>query len=65
MAEQPIHLYMTGDEDGPDIFAVIYDDEDEALEVAHENEVRVWRVPVIPQLDQAVDVTPDEEDGDA
>lgn len=51
---EPIYLYLTGDEDGPDIFGVIYDEEDDALESGRENDRTVWRVPFIPQLDLAV-----------
>lgn len=53
-AGEPIHLYLTGDEDGPNIFGAIYDEEDEALECGRENDLSVWRVPFIPQLDGAV-----------
>lgn len=49
-----INVYFTGDEDGPDLFGVAYDTEDEALESAHENEVHAWRVPVQPLLEKAV-----------
>lgn len=45
---QPIHAYFTGDEDGPDHFGLVYDDEDEAMESARENEAFVWRVPLVP-----------------
>lgn len=45
---QPITVYFTGDEEGPDRFGMVYDTEDEALEVASENLLHVWRVPVIP-----------------
>lgn len=48
-----INVYFTGDEDGPDLFGVVYDDEDGVLEAAHENEVHGWRVPVQPLLDRA------------
>jgi hypothetical protein len=47
-ALQPIHAYFTGDEDGPDHFGIIYDDEDEAMEAAFENGQHVWRVPLVP-----------------
>lgn len=59
---EPIHLYLTGDEDGPDIFGVIYDEEDDAMEAGRENEVTVWRVPFIPQLDLAVKVESDSDE---
>ena len=49
-----INVYFTGDEDGPDLFGVVYDDEDGVLEAAHENEVHGWRVPVTPLLERAV-----------
>lgn len=45
---QPITVYFTGDEEGPDRFGLVYDTEDEALESADENDLRVWRVPVVP-----------------
>lgn len=47
-ALQVMHVYFTGDEEGPERFGTVYDTEDEALEVAHENDRHVWRVPVIP-----------------
>jgi hypothetical protein len=48
-----IDIYLTGDKDGPDMFGVIYDDEDGVLEAARENEECAWRVPVQPNLDKA------------
>lgn len=57
-----INVYFTGDEDGPDLFGVVYDTEDEALEVAHENEVHAWRVPVQPLLEKAVRLDGDDDD---
>jgi hypothetical protein len=56
---EPIYLYLTGDEDGPDIFGVVYDEEDDAMEAGRENDVEVWRVPFIPQLDLAVRIESD------
>jgi hypothetical protein len=53
MPEQPITVYFTGDEDGPDRFGTVYDTEDEALEVAHENCLAVWKVDVVPDWDGA------------
>ena len=62
-----IDIYLTGDSDGPDMFGVIYDDEDGVLETAKENDECAWRVPVQPLLDRAVlihehkeEVNPDE-----
>lgn len=48
-----IDIYLTGDKDGPDMFGVIYDDEDGVLETARENDECAWRVPVQPNLDGA------------
>jgi hypothetical protein len=50
---QPITVYFTGDTDGPDRFGTVYDTEDEALEVARENCLAVYRVSVVPDWDNA------------
>ena len=64
MAEQqPITVYFIGDKDGPDRFGIVYDTEDEAKEVARENEEQAWRVSVIPDWDNAVHL-PFEDDED-
>lgn len=57
-----INVYFTGDEDGPDLFGVVYDDEDSVLESAHENLLHGWRVPVRPLLDRAVRLDGDHDD---
>jgi hypothetical protein len=64
---QPITVYFTGDEEGPDRFGIVYDTEDEALECAFENDLVIWRVPVIPNWDGSERVGPDvdEEAGNA
>lgn len=62
MSDQIMHLYFLGDEEGPDAFGLIYDDEDEAKECAVENELTVWRVPVTPHLSQAERIYGEEED---
>ena len=57
-----INVYFTGDEDGPNLFGVVYDDEDGVLEAAHENELHGWRVPVQPLLAKAVRLDGDHDD---
>lgn len=65
-ALEPLTLYVTGDDEGPDIFGLIYDDEDEAMLAGRENDVHVWKVPFTPDIDAAVRVESDaEEDGRA
>jgi hypothetical protein len=62
---EPIHVYFTGDSEGPNVFGVVYDDEDEARECARENDLEVWRVPVVPNLAAAERIPfEDEEDDD-
>lgn len=65
--QQPITVYFTGDKDGPDHFGIVYDTEDEAMEVARENSEQAWRVSVIPDWDNAVHLPfeDEEEDDDA
>jgi hypothetical protein len=58
----PIYLYVTGDEDGPDIFGLIYDDEDDAVECARDNDLSVWRVPFTPDLANAEYIEVGEDD---
>lgn len=58
---QPIIIYFTGTNEAPDRFGLAYDSEEDALESARENELQVWRVPVIPNWDAAEFVTPDGE----
>ena len=48
-----IDIYLTGDADGPDLFGVIYDDEDGVMETAREGEEYAWRVPVQPYPERA------------
>lgn len=57
-----IDVYLTGDEDGPDLFGVIYDEEDGALEAARENEVHAWRVPAQLYGDRAVRLESDSDE---
>lgn len=59
ITEQPITVYFTGDEEGPDRFGLVYDTEDEAFEAAHENELEVWRVNVVPDWEHATHLVPD------
>ena len=61
---EPIYLYVTGDEEGPDIFGLIYDNEDDAAECARDNDLEVWRVPFTPHLDGAVHLQMGEDDDD-
>jgi len=58
----PIYLYVTGDDGGPDIFGLIYDNEDDAMECATDNGLEVWRVPFTPDLDAAVLLIREEEE---
>lgn len=55
---QPMSIYLLGDETAPDKFGVIYDNEDEADTAAYENERTVWRVPVVPDWENAEEITP-------
>lgn len=64
-ALQVMHVYFTGDEEGPNRFGTVYDTEDEALECAFENDLVIWRVPVIPNWVKSERVGPDVEDSDA
>jgi hypothetical protein len=48
-----VTVYITGDEDGPDMYGLIYDLEDDARECVRENGGEVWRMPVLPLLDRA------------
>lgn len=59
---QPITIYFTGDNESPDRFGLAYDNEDDALESARENELQVWSVPVVPNWDAAENVTPGDDD---
>lgn len=59
-----IDIYLTGSKDGPDMFGVIYDDEDGVKETAQENEECAWRVPAQPDLGKAELVYEYQEDGD-
>lgn len=61
---QPITVYFTGDSEGPDRFGTVYDTEDEALEVAHENCLAVWRVQVIPNWETAENIHDADKDDD-
>lgn len=59
---EPIYLYVCGDDEGPNIFGLIYDEEDAAIECARDNDLDVWRVPFTPDLANAEHVKIEEED---
>jgi hypothetical protein len=57
-----ITVYLIGDEDAPNLFGIIYDEEDEAMEVARENDGIAWRVPAQLYGDQAVRLESDSDE---
>lgn len=68
LARTGVNMYVVGNADGPpDRFGLIYHDEDEAMECGRENDLTVWKMPVLPLWDAAVMVESDadREDSDA
>ncbi|QOP66211.1 hypothetical protein SEA_DANIELLEIGNACE_71 [Arthrobacter phage DanielleIgnace] len=42
-----ITVYLTGDEDGPDLLGLVYDLQDDAMESARENDRTAWQVKAL------------------
>lgn len=57
-----VTVYLTGDDEGPDLFGVVYDDQDGAMESARENGVRAWSITALLRPATAVRLESDSEE---
>jgi hypothetical protein len=57
-----ITVYLSGDNDGPDLFGVVYDNVDDAMESARENSSTAWSIKAMLYPASAVRLESDSEE---